>query len=151
MTLESVCRRGAVAIATVCFVATGSLIASVCCKYTYTWPADGNPGPEGPCSGSISTACESGAPAATPDDPLARLTFGTRPANCRTIFLDGSQYFIRAACSQPPAGTVLVGVLPDGQCCFAGGLAPPQPMLTPQSFYVSNCTDDCPDPSGSED
>jgi hypothetical protein len=152
MAVKRILRGGTAAAAALCFLSTGTLVASVvCCKYTYTWPSDWNPSPDGPCAGPISTSCESGAPAASPGDPRARLTVGTRQARCYVVVLSGWSHFIRADCSQPPPPPAyLLGVLPDGQCCFVASEtgSPPQPEPYYQEFWVSNCVNAC---EGSED
>ncbi len=120
--------------------------APTCCKYLWEWPEELNPPkPGGPCSGSFSTACQTGVDIAGSQDPNAKKYDPTlQPAICRWVLFGQSNYFIRQDCNLPaPPHTTLIAVLPNGQCCYVGGIGIPEIDDYPAGYMIPTCEDEC--------
>lgn len=117
-------------------------VAPTCCKYLYSWPTSGNPGPL--CYELQSQTCETGTTTPGIGDPLARQRSGIRPAQCKTFFaLPPGSFYVRSDCAfgPPVPGAQLVGVLPDGQCCWIVGGS--EPVIETLPYWVLKCDGPC--------
>lgn len=90
--------------------------------------------------------CESGATEPAWNDPLARKYGPLRDALCYHAILGENAYFVRQACTLPPPSQSarLIGVLPNGQCCYVDGYPPDidiEPI--PRTFKVPDCFGVC--------
>lgn len=131
----------------VMIVAAAAQIAPICCRYVYEWPDDGsNPGPDGPCSGYETKACESTVASASSTDPLSEQYGPLRDAFCYHFFLPTGTFFVRQDCAlpPPPSPATLVGVLPNGTCCYAVGVIGSHNLvIEARSFKVPECRGVC--------
>ena len=121
-------------------------VAPLCCAYLSEWPPDEQDF-AGACAGEFSMICEDSSFTSNGNNPLAMLQkYPSRKANCYRYDLGDLQYFIRGDCSVPPEpGTVRIGELPNGTCCWIGGSGTVDPLVIPQEYHVMNCDVDCPD------
>lgn len=66
-------------------------------------------------------------------------------ALCKEVFLFGSAQFLRVDCAEdPPPPGEFVGVLPNGQCCYAVGSANDiQIVETNAGYQIRRCEGNC--------
>lgn len=132
----------------IALAAVAQVIIPPCCKYLWEWPPEFNPPPPGGgCSGTHSFVCQTGAQNVWDDDPEAqqkRYTFVE--AKCFQVELKGSAHFVRLDCSDPPPPGEFIGVLPNGQCCYAVGL-PQDITIVPYDagYEIRLCLGQCDD------
>lgn len=103
--------------------ASAQVLLPPCCKYLWEWPTEDNP--DGACSGTTSTSCQTGSQSVWGEDPMAREKGFYIDAECFSVVLGDNADFLRQDCAEdPPAGGHFIGVLPNGQCCYAVGFEP---------------------------
>lgn len=100
--------------------ASAQVLLPPCCKYLWEWPSEDNP--DGACTGSATTSCQTGSQNVWGEDPMSRQKGPYVDAQCFSVVLYGTAQFARQDCSEPePAHSKFIGVLPNGQCCYAIG------------------------------
>ncbi|MCL4222377.1 MAG: hypothetical protein KJZ65_13515 [Phycisphaerales bacterium] len=127
----------------IALAAAAQVAVPPCCKYLWEWPAEENP--NGACAGLEATSCQTGAQNVWGEDPMARMKRLWVEAKCFLALLESPAAFYRQDCSdEPPAGGHFIGVLPNGQCCYAVG---PEhnleivPLGT--GYWVRDCIGNC--------
>lgn len=124
-----------------------SQFAPVCCKYIYTWPSEHNPPyPTNLCTTGYGRVCEEyGTYPGGQNDPLSRKREGWRNAQCRHFTIADGSSFAQGPCTGgPPPGGVLVGVLPNGLCCYyVQGPDGPAPDIIDRGYLIWNCEKEC--------
>lgn len=133
--------------------ASAQVLIPPCCKYLWEWDPAQNPDPPGgACSGTYSFTCQTGSQNVWGEDPMARQKHTPDTyiaAQCFTVQLQGTAYFVRDDCANgPPSWSAqFIGVLPNGQCCWADGDSGPDNkiIITPSlaGYQIRKCEVDC--------
>lgn len=117
-------------------------VAPTCCKYLYSWPPSENPTTL--CTTGYGKVCEDYGTYPALNDPLARKREGWRNAKCWEYTIANGSSFAQGPCSGgPPPGGVLVGVLPNGLCCYYVQGTGPEPEPTDRGYLIWNCEKEC--------
>lgn len=122
--------------------AAAQVIVPPCCKYLWEWPPDRNP--DGACSGNHSYTCQTGSSYVWGDDPLSDAKGPFIQAKCKEVFLFGNAQFLRVDCAEFPPPGKFIGVLPNGQCCYAvGSEIDIQVIETNAGYQIRRCEGNC--------
>lgn len=103
----------------IALAAAAQVAVPPCCKYLWEWPAEENP--NGACAGNSSYTCQTGTTFVRGDDPLLDAKSGWIQAQCFRVTLHGDAEFYHVDCADLPPNGIFIGVLPNGQCCYAVG------------------------------
>lgn len=125
--------------------ASAQVLIPPCCKYLWDWPTTMNPpAPAGACSGDHSYTCQTGSEYVWGDDPLSDAKGPYIQAQCFQVILEDGAEFLRVDCSELAPPGVFIGVLPNGQCCYAVG-APQNIQIfpTPAGYQIRQCEGNC--------
>ncbi len=129
--------------------ATAQVALPPCCKYLWEWDPAQNPDPPGgACSGAYSFTCQTGSQNVWGEDPMSRKKGRLINAQCFTVQLQGTAYFVRQDCADGPPSPYarFIGVLPNGQCCWADGdIGPNDIVITPSpaGYMIKKCDGKC--------
>lgn len=129
----------------IALAAMAQVVIPPCCNYLWDWPSEENP--NGACAGKEATSCQTGSQNVWGEDPMARDKFPITyiQAQCFSVVLGENADFLRQDCADdPPAGGYFIGVLPNGQCCYAVGYGPDIDIESYNAGYlIKQCEGAC--------